>query len=250
MCDSRIGRGVFEMMCIFSVQGLPEDKGSLALFKVKAVLVSWRHFPSKVCWKLWVVSHCSRSKLCQSQTFSAQVLPEDKGSLTLFKVKAEHVSRRHFRSKVCRKIRGVSHCSRSKLCLSVEDNNNSSVLADKTQRPLRGEVMPAHDSVPAVSPKETLAKWHWFCCWGSVKGLVLFVCPHHSLQHCGVESGSLACATVTCIRSNSQGWNIVIHANSASNFLQPGSPRCEREDHRGDQWNSESKLDEERAQRA
>lgn len=42
MYDSHIGRDVFEMVCILSVQGLPEDKGSLAPFKVKAVLVSRR----------------------------------------------------------------------------------------------------------------------------------------------------------------------------------------------------------------
>jgi len=57
-----------------------------------------------------------------------------------------------------------------------------------------------------------------FCCWGSAKGLMLFVCPHHSLQHCGVNSWRLACTTVTCIRSNSLGWNIVIQEISASNF--------------------------------
>jgi len=54
--------------------------------------------------------------------------------------------------------------------------------------------------------------------WGSVKGLILFVSPQHSLQHCDVNSGRLARINVTCIRSNSLGWNIVIKAISASNF--------------------------------
>jgi hypothetical protein len=54
--------------------------------------------------------------------------------------------------------------------------------------------------------------------WGSVKGLILFVSPHHSLQHCDVNSGRLARIAVTCIRTISLGWNIVIQAISASDF--------------------------------
>jgi len=46
----------------------------------------------------------------------------------------------------------------------------------------------------------------------------LFVSPHHSLKHCDVSSRRLAHITVTCIRTNSLGWNIVIQAISASNF--------------------------------
>jgi hypothetical protein len=54
--------------------------------------------------------------------------------------------------------------------------------------------------------------------WGSVKGLILFVSPHHSLQHFDVNSERLARIAVTCIRTNSLGWNIVIQAISTSDF--------------------------------